>query len=138
MQIGNPLIRSYDQNIQAGRGTEQTKGTEQSGRVKGQTELAILSEGSVFRGEITDINGERVTISTDNKGQIMARLQADMELTVGDQMLFSVKENSMNANNTAQILIKPLFDSLYSAQTQELLRERVFLRRRRISRQRRS
>lgn len=122
MQIGNPLMRSYDQNIQAGRGTEQTKGAEQSGRVNGQTELANLSEGSVFRGEITDINGDRVTISTDNKGQIMARLQADMELTVGDQMLFSVKENSMNANNTAQILIKPLFDSLYSAQQQVLER----------------
>ena len=122
MQIGNPLIRSYDQNIQAGRGTEQTKGAEQSGRVNGQTELANLSEGSVFRGEITDINGDRVTISTDNKGQIMARLQADMELTVGDQMLFSVKENSINANNTAQILIKPLFDSLYSAQQQVLER----------------
>lgn len=119
MQIGNPLIRSYDQNIQSSRNTEQMKGTEQTGQVRNQADLSSLSEGSVFRGEITDINGERVTIATDNKGQITARLQADMELTIGDKMLFSVKENSMN-NNTAQILIKPLFDSLYSAQTQVL------------------
>ncbi len=119
MQIGNPLIRSYDQNIQSSRNAEQTKGSEQTGQVRNQADLSGLSEGSVFRGEITDINGERVTIATDNKGQITARLQADMELTIGDKMLFSVKENSMN-NNTAQILIKPLFDSLYSAQTQVL------------------
>ena len=122
MQIGNPLIRSYDQNIQAGRGTEQTKAADQTGQVRNQTDLSSLSEGSVFRGEITDISGERVTIATDNKGQIMARLQADMELNIGDQMLFSVKENSMNSNNTAQILIKPLFDSLYSAKQQVLER----------------
>lgn len=122
MQIGNPLIRNYDQNIQAGRGTEQTKAADQTGQVRNQTDLSSLSEGSVFRGEITDISGERVTIATDNKGQIMARLQADMELNIGDQMLFSVKENSMNSNNTAQILIKPLFDSLYSAQQQVLER----------------
>ncbi len=121
MQIGNPLIRSYDQNIQSSRNTEQMKGTDQTGQVRNQSDLTSLSEGSVFRGEITDINGERVTIDTDNKGQIMARLQADMELNIGDQLLFSVKENSMN-NNTAQILIKPLFDSLYSAQTQVLER----------------
>lgn len=121
MQIGNPLIRSYDQNIQSSRNAEQTKGSEQTGQVRNQADLSGLSEGSVFRGEITDINGERVTIATDNKGQITARLQADMELTIGDKMLFSVKENSMN-NNTAQILIKPLFDSLYSAQTQVLER----------------
>ena len=117
MQIGNSLIRNYDQNIQAGKGTEQTKGAEQSGQVRGQADLSSLSEGSVFRGEITDISGERVTIATDDKGQVTARLQADMELTVGDQLLFSVKEN-----NTSQILIKPLFDSLYSAQTQVLER----------------
>lgn len=121
MQIGNPLIRSYDQNIQSSRNTEQMKGTDQTGQVRNQADLSSLSEGSVFRGEITDINGERVTIATDNKGQIMARLQADMELNIGDQLLFSVKENSMN-NNTAQILIKPLFDSLYSVQTQVLER----------------
>lgn len=122
MQIGNPLIRNYDQNIQTGRGTEQTRAADQTGQVRNQADLSSLAEGSVFRGEITDISGERVTISTDNKGQIMARLQADMELNIGDQMLFSVKENSMGAGNTAQILIKPLFDSLHSAQTQVLER----------------
>lgn len=117
MQIGNPLIRSYDNNIQTNSRTEQTKGAEQSGQVRNQADISGLSEGSVFRGEITDISGERVTIATENKGQIMARLQADMELGVGDQLLFSVKENT-----TSQILIKPLFDSLHSAQTQVLER----------------
>ena len=117
MQIGNPLIRSYDQNISASRNTEQPKAAESTGQVKGQADISGLSEGSVFRGEITDISGERVTIATDNKGQIMARLQADMELGVGDKLLFSVKEN-----NSSQILIKPMFDSLYSAQTQVLER----------------
>ena len=117
MQIGNPLIRSYDNNIQAGSRTEQMKGAEQTGQVNNRTDISGLSEGSVFRGEITDISGERVTIATENKGEIAARLQADMELNIGDRMLFSVKENT-----TSQILIKPMFDSLYSAQTQVLER----------------
>lgn len=117
MQIGNPLIRSYDNNIQSGARTEQMKGAEQTGQTSNRADISGLSEGSVFRGEITDISGEKVTIATDNKGEIMARLQADMELNVGDQLLFSVKENT-----TSQILIKPMFDSLYSAQTQVLER----------------
>lgn len=117
MQIGNPLIRSYDNNIQSGARTEQTRGAEQTGQVNNRADISGLSEGSVFRGEITNISGEKVTIATDNKGEIMARLQADMELNVGDQLLFSVKENT-----TSQILIKPMFDSLYSAQTQVLER----------------
>ena len=45
----------------------------------------------------------------------MARLQAGVELGVGDRLLFSVKENTAN-----QVVIKPVFDSLYSAQTQVL------------------
>ncbi len=117
MQIGNPVFRSYDNNIQMNSKTEQMKGAEQTGQARGQSDISSLSEGSVFRGEITDISGERVTIATDGKGEVMARLQADMELNIGDQMLFTVKEN-----NASQILIKPMFDSLYSAQTQVLER----------------
>ena len=51
----------------------------------------------------------------EDQAKLMARLQAGVELGVGDRLLFSVKENTAN-----QVVIKPVFDSLYSAQTQVL------------------
>ncbi|MBE5925240.1 MAG: flagellar hook-length control protein FliK [Lachnospiraceae bacterium] len=115
MQIGNQVIRSYDTNIRENVRAEQTSSTGNAGKVS--SDVQGLSEGSVFRGEIVDISGEKVTISTENKGEIMARLQADIELGVGDEMLFSVKEN-----NATQVLIKPLFDSIQTAQSKVLER----------------
>ncbi|MCR5700995.1 MAG: flagellar hook-length control protein FliK [Lachnospiraceae bacterium] len=115
MQIGNQVIRSYDTNIRENVRAEQTTSTENAGKVS--SDVQSLSEGSVFRGEIVDVSGEKVTISTENKGEIIARLQADIELGVGDEMLFSVKEN-----NPAQVLIKPLFDSIQTAQSKVLER----------------
>lgn len=94
--------------------------TEHATAVKGTTtsgasELANLKEGAVFKGEVLNIAGDKVTIALEQSGKLQARLQADVMLGVGDQLLFSVKENT-----SSQILIKPLFDSLYSAQTQVL------------------
>lgn len=112
MQIGQRLITGYDTRLQNARQTEQTN---QAESVRGSADISGLKEGAVFRGEILDIVGEKVTISLENEAKLMARLQSGVELGVGDQLLFSVKENT-----DSQILIKPMFDSLYSAQTQVL------------------
>ena len=112
MQIGQRLITGYDTRLQNARQTEQTN---QAESVRGSADISGLKEGAVFRGEIRDIVGEKVTISLENEAKLMARLQSGVELGVGDQLLFSVKENT-----DSQILIKPMFDSLYSAQTQVL------------------
>ena len=112
MQIGQRLITGYDTRLQNAGQTEQTN---QAESVRASADIAGLKEGAVFRGEILDIVGEKVTISLENEAKLMARLQSGVELGVGDQLLFSVKENT-----DSQILIKPMFDSLYSAQTQVL------------------
>ncbi len=113
MQIGNRVIQSYDTNIQNSQ-IEQVKATQQS---QSQTSAAQLKEGAVFKGEVLNIVGDKITISLEDQAQLLARLQEGVELGVGDRLLFSVKENTSN-----QVLIKPLFDSLYSAQTQVLER----------------
>ncbi len=112
MQIGQRLITGYDTRLQNAGQTEQTN---QAESVRASADISGLKEGAVFRGEILDIVGEKVTISLENEAKLMARLQSGVELGVGDQLLFSVKENT-----DSQILIKPMFDSLYSAQTQVL------------------
>jgi len=113
MQIGNRVIQSYDTNIQNSQ-IEQIKTTQQS---QSQTSVAQLKEGAVFKGEVLNIVGDKITISLEDQAQLLARLQEGVELGVGDRLLFSVKENTSN-----QVLIKPLFDSLYSARTHVLER----------------
>ena len=112
MQIGQRLITGYDNRLQNAGQVEQKQPAEVAGT---SADISGLKEGAVFRGEILDIVGDKVTISLENEAKLMARLQAGVELGVGDQLLFSVKESK-----ESQILIKPMFDSLYSAQTQVL------------------
>lgn len=113
MNIGN-LFGNYESHLQESLKMD-GKNTEQTSQAKPSGELASLKEGMVFKGEVLDVSGEKVTIRLENNGRLPARLQGDVQLGIGDELLFSVKEN-----NVSQILIKPLFDSLYSAQTKVL------------------
>ena len=116
MNIGQNILSSYDTNIQNRNiSSEHTKGTELVSASETNLDILGLQEGAVFKGEILDIIGDKVTIALENQNQLQARLQTGVELGVGDILLFSVKENT-----SSQIMIKPMFDSLYSAQTQVL------------------
>lgn len=115
MQIGQRFVTGYENNVSEQIRTRQGADVEQSAVGKLSADISALKEGQVFRGEILDIVGDKVTISLEDQAKLMARLQAGVELGVGDRLLFSVKENTAN-----QVVIKPVFDSLYSAQTQVL------------------
>ena len=115
MQIGQRFVTGYENNVSEQIRTRQGASVEQSAAGKLSADISALKEGEVFRGEILDIVGDKVTISLEDQAKLMARLQAGVELGVGDRLLFSVKENTAN-----QVVIKPVFDSLYSAQTQVL------------------
>lgn len=117
MQIGQRFVTGYENNVSEQIRTRQGANVEQSAAGKLSADISALKEGEVFRGEILDIVGDKVTISLEDQAKLMARLQAGVELGVGDRLLFSVKENTAN-----QVVIKPVFDSLYSAQTQVLER----------------
>ena len=116
MQIGHRILGSYDTQIQENVKTGNSQAAEQPNQAKSSVDLSGLKEGAVFKGEVLNILGEKVTIALENKAQLFARLQPGVELGVGDQLLFSVKEN-----NASQILIKPMFDSLYSTSMQMLV-----------------
>lgn len=115
MQIEHNISGNYKTKITGNSQTEQTKSAESSRQTNSGADLSGLKEGAVFKGEILNINGEKVTIALENKAELSARLQEGIQLGVGDKLLFSVQENKVS-----QILIKPMFDSLYSAQTQVL------------------
>ncbi|MCM1179613.1 MAG: flagellar hook-length control protein FliK [Clostridium sp.] len=115
MNIETHLTNNYDAGIQNRVKAEQGKETGKTNDVRPLADIANLKEGAVFKGEILDIAGDKVTIELETQAKLLARLQEGVELGVGDRLLFSVKENQNN-----QILIKPMFDSLLSAQTQTL------------------
>lgn len=115
MQIGHFVAENA--HLQDNVKLEHSKSIEKNMQIKSPKELSSLKEGTVFKGEITELNGDKVKIALDNQSELMARLQGDVKLGIGDRLLFSVKENTSN-----QILIKPLFESLQSAQTQVLER----------------
>ncbi|MGN0437997.1 MAG: flagellar hook-length control protein FliK [Lachnospiraceae bacterium] len=114
MHINN-IFGNYDSHLQDSVKLDNNKNIDTSNQTKNTGDMASLKEGSVFKGEILDVAGDKVIIKLENEAQLPARLQGDIQLGVGDQLLFSVKENNIN-----QVLIKPLFDSLYSAQTKVL------------------
>lgn len=115
MQIGHHVAANYEAHLHENVKAENKKAAEHGNQAKSSADIGNLKEGAVFKGEIRGIAGEKVTISLESGKELLARLQEGVELGVGDRLLFSVKEN-MNS----QILIKPMFDSLYSAQTQVL------------------
>lgn len=117
MQIENRVMQSYDANIQERGSLEHTNYSEQVRQLQSSSAASGLKEGTVFKGEVLEISGDKVKISMEDHAQLVARLQEGIELGVGDRLLFSVKEN-----NVSQIMIKPLFDSLHSAQTQVMER----------------
>ncbi len=115
MQIGNQIINNYDTGIQDRNKVEYT--SDQIKHAQSLAETQTFKEGSVFKGEVLNVIGDKITIFLEDQTQLLAKLQEDVKLGVGDRLFFSVKEN-----NSSQILIKPLFDSLQSAQTQVLER----------------
>lgn len=115
MNIETHLANNYDSKIQNYAKAEQEKEPGNTSSVRSLVDISGLKVGAVFKGEILDIAGDKVTIELENQARLQARLQQGIELGVGDRLLFSVKENL-----NSQILLKPMFDSLYSAQTQTL------------------
>lgn len=80
----------------------------QNGKIQPQSsDLEGFSAGKIFSGEILDIKGEQVSIGLDN-GQILnAKLEAGIELAVGQKIFFEVESNT-----GTRITIKPADASL--------------------------
>ena len=84
MQIGNRVIQNYDANIKNGSKLENAKASEQTSQTQSSSVISALKEGAVFKGEVLNIIGDRITLSLEDKAQLFARLQEDIQLGVGD------------------------------------------------------
>ena len=88
----------------------QPAGLGQSGRgalsSKAQNAIALgkSNAGDIVTGEVVNVNGKSVQIQLDNKNVITARLENNMNVSVGQSLAFEVKSN-MNG----QIALTPLF-----------------------------
>lgn len=75
--------------------------------------LSALKQGQVFHGEITNITYQDVTILLDNMQLLTAKFGEKLELTIGQQMYFEIKENSEEA-----IVIHPIVEDTEKGQLQ--------------------
>lgn len=103
MEIGYSNISSKPQPIQGGGQSEQLG---EAGKLQGQTsDGSSLSAGKIFQGEILDIKGSQVSIGLDNGQVLIAKMETDVNLSVGQKLLFEVKSNI-----NSHIEIKPALD----------------------------
>lgn len=72
----------------------------------GLSTLRAMSEGDSFRGTVTDVNGNEVTIRV-NDTTVSAKLSSDMNLSVGQSVVFNI-----GTDNEKVVSLRPLFTNL--------------------------
>ena len=73
----------------------------------GAGELQQIPVGKAFRGEVTDMTGNQVTIRLENGKSVQARLAEPVSLNIGEQLMFQVK-----SNQDGMIEIRPLLNAM--------------------------
>ncbi|MCI5610393.1 MAG: flagellar hook-length control protein FliK [Roseburia sp.] len=82
-----------------------------------QTSIEFLSElqtGDTFQGEIASVNGQEIQIQLSNGQYMTAKLEAQMQLALGQILNFEVQSNENN-----RIVLKPLYTNLLQQQVGE-------------------
>lgn len=64
-----------------------------SNAARSEASLAKLAKGSTFEGNVSDIKGDKVTLSLENGKTVTARLAENVQITKGESMFFEVKSN---------------------------------------------
>lgn len=114
--LGNNYINSDESNNQS-LNTNYNIGTNKScdaGNVQNTT-VNSLSEGQIFKGTITNIANDNVTITLDNLKEIVARLDGMIDYNIGDMTYFEVLENSGD-----RVVIHPVENSGIILQNQTI------------------
>lgn len=65
--------------------------------------LSMLTEGQIFRGQVLDITSQGIKIQLNPEQILFARLGEQVELNIGQQMAFQVRENKGD-----QLIIHPM------------------------------
>lgn len=74
-------------------------------QVKDVVSLKLPSTGQVVKGQIEDIQPNKVTIRLEDGQLVEAKMTENFEFVIGDKLSFLVKESSQE-----QLLLKPLFE----------------------------
>lgn len=74
---------------------------------EGARELSQIPVGKAFRGEVTDVVGNKVTIRLDNGQNVQARLAEPLDFNIGEKILFQVK-----SHGDGMIEIKPVMSAM--------------------------
>lgn len=85
--------------------------------VGSQTSAEFLSElqaGDTFQGEIASVNGQEIQLQLSNGQYMTAKLEAQMQLALGQILNFEVQSNENN-----RIVLKPLYTNLLQQQVGE-------------------
>lgn len=98
-QYGNKSLKSH--NTSTGRAPSVPSSSQPPQAVRN------LSAGQTIQGEVVARNGNEVQIRMDKDVVITARMDADMNVSVGQSLTFEVKGNS-----GAQIALRPLYENL--------------------------
>lgn len=76
--------------------------------------LSELKAGDTFQGEIMSVNGQEVQLQLLNGQYLTAKLEAQMQLALGQILHFQVQ-----SNQNARIVLKPLYTNLLQQQVGE-------------------
>lgn len=85
--------------------------------IESQTSAEFLSElqaGDTFQGEIASVNGQEIQLQLSNGQYMTAKLEAQMQLALGQILNFEVQSNENN-----RIVLKPLYTNLLQQQVGE-------------------
>lgn len=98
------------QNVQSAQNAQgtQTTGREQSAALL-QKEIRALAPGQILSGQILEKSGEELKLLVNFQGselELQARLEQNMALSMGRNILFQVK------NNGSSLSLSPLFENM--------------------------
>lgn len=78
------------------------------------TNILELKPGQSFMGEIIAVNGEEVQLLLDQNQYLTARLEGQIQLALGQNLLFQVQ-----SNKDAKIILKPIYESAFQLHVNE-------------------
>ena len=80
-----------------------------------EVSIASLEKGDVFKGEITNINGQSVTVSLGSGQTLTALMLEQVAINIGNHLYFEVKENDGET-----VTIRPLTGEKFSPRNQTI------------------
>lgn len=78
------------------------------------TNILELKPGQSFKGEIIAVNGEEVQLLLAQNQYLTARLEGQVQLSLGQSLLFKVQ-----SNEAAKIILKPMYESAFQLHVNE-------------------